>query len=235
MGSVNSELAVPEVLAPGEQLQCAKTSAAAREAADVLAALQAFVVDSDAKAESVIAAGKEAKRRWQAWEDIRKPIAVRIDNSKRTLQEQFRPILDGYANITALARAKITAWLESKKQAQRALEAKAVAAHAAGEAPIAVAALVTASAAPVKVQGARTRETWHGIVMDRAALVRAVADGKAPAELVTPCQAELDKLARETHGRVPVPGVRFEAQTQTSFVEVRRGDTNNSGNSGNSG
>ena len=60
------------------------------------------------------------------------------------------------------------------------------------------------------------REVWSAEVSDLAALVRAVADRKAPAGLVLANQQALDQLARALKETMAVPGVRVRKQTSVA-------------------
>lgn len=61
--------------------------------------------------------------------------------------------------------------------------------------------------------GISVRETWSGEVTDLAALVRAIADGRAPLTLVKADPVALGAWARSTKGTVAIPGVRVASGT----------------------
>ena len=64
--------------------------------------------------------------------------------------------------------------------------------------------------------GISSRDLWKAEVTSLAALVRAIAEGKADLALVKEDQAQLNALARMTKGSRQVPGVRFWPENSIS-------------------
>ena len=60
-----------------------------------------------------------------------------------------------------------------------------------------------------KIDGVKIRKIWKARVTDLSALIRAVSDGKAPANLVIENSVALKSLATATKGTLSVPGVVF--------------------------
>lgn len=75
------------------------------------------------------------------------------------------------------------------------------------------------TAAPVaavvpKVKGLSTRGVWKAECINKMALIRAIAEGKASAELVEVAQTELNKRARALGAELVVPGIRVWEEKQ---------------------
>lgn len=83
--------------------------------------------------------------------------------------------------------------------------------------PEASAAAQVEAAAP-KVKNVVTRKVWTGEVVDIRDFLIAVAEGKAPAQLIAVDKPALNRFAAQTQGTVAVPGVKFAA---TEKVTVR--------------
>lgn len=66
---------------------------------------------------------------------------------------------------------------------------------------------------PPRAAGISVRETWSAEVTDLVALVRAVADGKAPAAFLRADLPAINGWARATKGSAQVPGVRVRRET----------------------
>jgi len=77
---------------------------------------------------------------------------------------------------------------------------------------------VAAVAEPVKVEGVSYRSTWSARVVDLAALVKAVAEGRAEIGLVMANETALNGLARALKNSMSVPGVIVE---EKKVVNVR--------------
>jgi len=59
-----------------------------------------------------------------------------------------------------------------------------------------------------KVAGVSTRENWFGECVDLMALVKAIADGKAPLALVQPNDKIIGQQARSLKADFVTPGIR---------------------------
>jgi hypothetical protein len=81
------------------------------------------------------------------------------------------------------------------------------------EAEAALTAPVMVPTAPVeeapRTEGVSVVTRWRAEVADMAAFVRWIAANPGYVELVKPDSAKLNALARSTHGKLAVPGVRF--------------------------
>jgi hypothetical protein len=63
----------------------------------------------------------------------------------------------------------------------------------------------------VKVAGISTRTTWSGEVTDKMALIKAVAEGRAPATLLDVNMPALNQMARALKGEMSYPGTKAVA------------------------
>jgi len=82
--------------------------------------------------------------------------------------------------------------------------------------PVFMPPVATTMPPPAKVSGVSFRETWTAEVTDFRALVKAVAEGRAPLSLVQADESALGQYARSTRGTQKVPGVRFFPKTTTA-------------------
>jgi hypothetical protein len=64
-----------------------------------------------------------------------------------------------------------------------------------------------------KADGTSYRETWSAEVVSLAALVKAVAEGKAPIAYLEANTQALNAAARTFKGTVEIPGVRIKKDT----------------------
>jgi len=71
-------------------------------------------------------------------------------------------------------------------------------------------------AGAIKAEGQSLKEVWSAEVVNLAALVKAVAEGRAPITLVMADQTALNKQAKATKDAFPIPGVRFFSTKQMS-------------------
>ncbi len=102
--------------------------------------------------------------------------------------------------------AVVTRSVEVLQQAQQQAQATLALARVTTAAPV-------ASAVP-KVKGLTTRGTWKAQCIDKMALIKAIADGKASPELVEIAQTELNKRARALGAELVVPGIRVWEEMQ---------------------
>lgn len=134
--------------------------------------------------------------------------------AERTLKAKMSAYVTEQERVARQRAAEAAVKAREEEDARRLEEAAAL--EAAGEQEAALAVLdepvnapppsPLASAAP-RADGVSTREAWHAEVTDLSALVRAVADGKAPLSLVE-ASKNLAGWARATKGTTQIPGVR---------------------------
>lgn len=105
---------------------------------------------------------------------------------------------------------------KARREAEERALAEAAALEAAGEKEQAERVIEEVEMAPpppppppaVKAQGVSTREKWTAEVVDFAALVRAVAAGRAPMALLSVNQSALNKQAEALKGELAYDGVK---------------------------
>lgn len=177
---------------------------------------------------------KGIKRKWKEIEATRKSLVAPLDEGRERIQAFFRPPLDFLASAEGIYKSKITAYqseerriaLEiARKETERLRkldEAKAKRAEASGNTGRAEELRERAIIVPVvpttKLAGTSTRELWSAELLDIKALCAAIADGKAPADMVTFNQSAGNRLASALKDAADVPGVRF---MRTESMAVR--------------
>ncbi len=145
-----------------------------------------------------------------------------LDEAERTIKRSMSAYHDAQERKRREEQARLEAEARRQEEERRLAEAQAL--EAEGRHDEAEAALDEPNIAPVapapppvpKVGGISMRETWSAEVIDLAALVRAVAEGKAPVGLVQANQSALDQLARALKATMAVPGVTVRRQTGVS-------------------
>jgi colicin import membrane protein len=119
----------------------------------------------------------------------------------------------------ARAKAEAEARLAAEEARERELEqAESEGADAEEVAAIANAPLPMVAPAPVQpafqpTRGVTTAANWKGEVTSLGALVKAIAQGQATVNLVTPNEVAINQLARATRGTLEVPGIKFYSTT----------------------
>lgn len=131
-----------------------------------------------------------------------------------------------FKQVEAIIKPKISAYMDEQARLRREAEAKAqqeaqlaaaVEAESAGDAQQAEEILNgqgTMFVPPVmlppaaKVAGVSSREVWRAEVVDLMALIRAVASGQVPSNVLEANTTVLGGLARSLKGNLRIPGVR---------------------------
>lgn len=177
---------------------------------------------------------KGIKRKWKEIEATRKSLVAPLDEGRERIQAFFKPPLDFLASAEGIYKSKITAYQsEERRIAQEVADnetarlrklnaAKARRADKRRDSYCAEELRERAIIVPVvpttKLAGTSTRELWSAELVDIRALCAAIADGKAPADLVTFNQAAGNRLASALKDVADVPGVRFSS---TESMAVR--------------
>lgn len=151
------------------------------------------------------AAKDEAAARAKREEEERKARAKReIEEAKaRQLEEAGRAEEADRRRAAAqeAEQRRMEAAAETERQRIAEADAKRLAAETMPTAPI-----IHMEAS--KVAGISTREVWSAEVTDKMKLIRAVAAGDAPAELLDVNMSTLNRLAKALKGGLSYPGVR---------------------------
>jgi len=116
---------------------------------------------------------------------------------------------------------------EKKKEEEESLK-KAIDLEASGQTVAAQIALNTAIdalrkpvrvdipiAPKVKLEGVRVRTTWSANIIDKPALIKAVAAGDIPMEALDPNMPYLNEIARKKEDKMSVPGVEAVSNITT--------------------
>lgn len=171
-------------------------------------------------------------------EEARKKITSPLDVARKAVMDLFRGPAEALASAEITLNKAITTYtseqerlrLEAEvklrrqaeaeeKRKREALEERARKAAEAGKAEKAEELLQKAAEVQVvaptlaptiqKVAGLSFRENWFAEVVDFMALVKAVAEGKAPMNFIMPNSTVLNSQARATKDSMIVPGVKF--------------------------
>ena len=113
---------------------------------------------------------------------------------------------------------------EAERKEREKLEAQAKAAEEKGKSEkaealrekaenVTIAPAFTPPAAP-KVEGASFKKVWKGEVTDLLALCKAIAEGRAPANLISINQTALNAFAKGVKDTMAVPGLKFFEDTE---------------------
>lgn len=165
---------------------------------------------------------KKAHELWKSLTEKRRKADDPLDQAERiikigmsayhTAQEQKRQ------------REEQARQAEARKQAEEAKLAAAQEAENGGdheaasailEAPAPVIPVTVAPVVP-KIAGVSYKKVWHVEVTDKLALLRAIAEGRAPIGLVDVNEGSLKKLAAALALEAPYPGVRAWQQSEVS-------------------
>lgn len=185
--------------------------------------------------EGAVAALKNVKGRYNELDEREKTITKPINDSLKAIRDLFRGPKDLLQKAEAALKRGILTYQqeeerkrqEAQREAERAAEAErqrlaklAVKAEERGDTAKAeqfqeraavVVPPIVQSEKP-KVAGIATRKDWKAEVTDLSALIKAVAEGKAPARLLKVDSTELSKMARAMQADLNLPGVRTWAE-----------------------
>ncbi len=150
-----------------------------------------------------------------AWKEVlrqRKTIEEPMERAERIVKGSISTYTLEQERRARVEAARAAAAAKKADEERRLAEAASL--EAAGE-PEAAAAVLDEPAPPpppppapvARVSGITTRTVWKARVTDKAALIRAVADGKAPSSLLEVDEASLGALARASKGELRIPGV----------------------------
>lgn len=195
-----------------------------------LAQAQAITISSNQEYEDAGNILKQVKSRQRELEAQQKDTTAPINEALKKVRELFRGPLDKLSQAEQIIKRGMGEWYRKEQQrienerraaaeaarkeqerlAKRAEKAagkgddeKAIALHmqAANVAPVAV------QAEAPKASGVVVRYRYTAEVTDFPALVRAVAEGKASIELLSPNTSEIGKRARALKSEFHVPGI----------------------------
>lgn len=208
---------------------------------DLLEAAKAVrVIDSQEKAAVATELGRLLHVAGQETEKFFKSIKVQIDNIKKPILEAEKADLGALNGEKQRLAEQQTAWdlkvrqeteaaerkarEETAKRAQEELLLRAVELEEAGEAeqaeilleePIVVTPVIHRSAP--KLAGKVSGTTYSAKVTDLRALVRAVADGRAPMEALGANESFLNQMARSYKEGFSMPGCELVTTNKTHY------------------
>jgi len=184
-------------------------------------------------ANAINAAAYEGKKNFHKWFD---PIDDSSKKQRQATIAQGKKIDEPFDYVIKVTGSKAAAWIraEEERTAEEKRKAEAIARKAAEDAQLAAAealqaeGLTNAATAileapvvipkvsvegPVKAEGTTYTDRYSAEVVDLMALVKAVAEGKAPASAICANEAWLGQWARLTKGTEAMPGVKVVKTT----------------------
>lgn len=161
-------------------------------------------------ANSLVATIRESRRKFEI------PLSLAI--------QRIDWALDLYEKREAIKRAeeeaRIAEQIEAEAKKARETEVKAMAktgfvreAERLAEQPIELPPVPILPDAVPKLDSLQKRTLWEAEVTDKMALIRAVAEGKAPLQCLEPNMACLNGMARAAKSTLHIPGVKAVSKT----------------------
>jgi DNA repair exonuclease SbcCD ATPase subunit len=204
------------------------------KSSEITGQIQTLKIIDQASYESAAGLLKTIKDMAKRLEEERKKITSPLDVAKKAVMDLFRSpseklsesesklksLMLDYQEVQDRIRREQEAKLQREaEKKQRELEDRAQKAEESGKTEKAdelrekAAMTVAPTLAPnvQKVEGLSVRETWSAEVTDMTALVKAVAEGKAPMNFLTVNTTVLNAQARATKDSLSFPGVKFIA------------------------
>lgn len=219
-----------EILSAREAAEDAQTDALA-----VLEGASSFAVTTQEEAQIASAQMNAIHVRAKDIEEMRKRLKAPILEAGRAIDEEFRKPLETLERAKGSYKRALDAFLaaERKRAAEEAERARREAekqraaierqqqkAEARGDTEKADQLAYRAATVPVvtpppaaKVAGVAHTERWVAVLDNKAALVKAIADGLYPMDWLTVDQRALDQQARSLKGSLNIPGVRAQCET----------------------
>lgn len=211
------------------------------QAADMLTLAQGFTIATNEEYTSAAEQLKAVKAKFKQLEEARKSITSPMDEAKKRVMDFFRNPLQALTDAEGIIKRSMIAFDNEQERLRKAEEArlqeiarkeqerldkaaekKAATAEAKGDTAKAegIRQSVPVIQAPVladnkpKVAGISMKTTWSGKVVDKMALIQAVAEGKAPATLLDVNTVALNQMARTLKGEMNYPGVEAVSAQQ---------------------
>lgn len=190
-----------------------------------------FIVDSQEMMEAASLELKSVKAFHKQLEDKQKELTKPLNDLKQKWVDFFRPALDSLKEAEGIYKSSINNYLTEQERIrvakQRELEQAAAKERARLEDEAkklresgkqeeannleAVRSLVTPSVVPIttkSVAGISQAETWKAEVVDKAAFIKAVAEGLVSPDLVEINMPSLNKMAVALKDSLNIPGVK---------------------------
>jgi|GEM_PF-1141226 len=197
------------------------------EAEVILSISQAFAVASHDDFLAANAELQSIKKKMREIESKRQELKAPILDAGRKVDELFKPALAVLASAEDAIKKQMISWQREQERIKREAEEAArkelekaerarVKAIEKGdiekvakleEKVVNIAATVAQAPEAPKAKGFYITEIWSANVVDFGLLVKAVAAGKQPIDLLLPNQSALDALAKAHTTNLSVPGV----------------------------
>lgn len=206
------------------------------EATKTVEVAKSLTINNNEEYETAASQLSAIKKKANELDTKRKSMTKPLDEAKKKIMDLFRDPIQKLNDAEGFIKRGIASYQHKLEMARREEQRKADEAarkererlerHAAKaaekgrdekaqefeERASMVQAPVVAYEAP-KVSGVSTRENWKAEVTDLPALVKAVAEGKAPASFLTANMTEINRVAKALRKDADYPGVRVYSET----------------------
>jgi colicin import membrane protein len=226
-----------ESMSPQEFANAPEVREAQELVARTEAAITGFKISTPVEYENSATVLKKIKAGQKRLEELRTAITGPLNAALKAVNDLFRAPADKLAAAERSIKAEINRYAEEQErirreeqrkadeaarkeqeklqaQAQRAAEKGKVEKAAELEQRAATVVAPVIHREPPKVTGISAREVWKAEVTDLAALVKAIAEGKAPLALVQANTTVVGQQARSLKQDFQVPGVKVWAERQ---------------------
>ncbi len=198
-----AEKAIKRAMLTYDERQAELRRQAEREAAEANRREQERLRAEAARVEAAARAKREKEEAAARAKREQEEAAARaLEEQGRAAEAERRRLAAAEAEAARLAAAE-----EAERQRLAAAEAQRLAAETMPTAPV-------VHMESARVEGTSTREVWSAEVTDKMALIRAVASGQAPAELIDVNTKTLNQMARALKAGLNYPGVRAVCEKQ---------------------
>lgn len=200
------------------------------EAQRLVAFSKEFVIDCPELKEAAGSDLTVIRKMIKTADENRMKLTRPLDDAKKGIMTVYKSVTDLLDEADGIYKNKIKAYdaaeREKAMQLQRQLEEQArkereklarkvAEAEKAGQVEQAAALQIVAetvvapiiNTAPPKVSGVSSRKNWKGRVTDRLALIKAVAAGQVPDDVIEINDAALNRYAKAHESRLSFPGV----------------------------
>jgi hypothetical protein len=231
----------PELLGPGSAYE-ERRAALRKEYSPIIQAAEKLIVDSVDSYEEANKLGRLLQAASKETEAFFKEVKVQVDAIKKPVLAAEKEHMNPLEEQKLRLGREITAWdikvrrereeeerkarEEAEKQAREEQLMRAVELEAAGELqqaeaildePVYVPPVIIQSVTAPKVAGKVSRVTYKARVTDLKALVRAIADGKAPLGAIEVNESYINKQAANDKENFSMPGCELVRDEGTHF------------------
>jgi hypothetical protein len=231
----------PELLGPGSEYEVRRNRLVQEYYPVYSAAAKLTAISNPEEAQQATEMGRVLQTALRETEQFFAPLKQQIDKFKGVVLDHERMLYKDLFEQKTRLGALLTMWNDqqererqerervAREEAQRKAHeealARAIELESEGQTEAAEAVLDEPVFVPVvaqkdvlpKSKGQITKTTYKAVVFDFRALVKAVAEGRAPIQCLLPDQGFIDAQARSYKEGFSLPGCRLEAEKKTHF------------------